>query len=159
MIVPFDTLAPEARVWVYPSNRKLSDEEVAKISIDLNTFLESWTAHGQNLQAAFKIPYNRFIIIGLDENTQASGCSIDSQVRMIQTLESTYDISLLDRMNVTFRQGDFLAHKPLLDFKNLVKSRSVGPQTIVFNNLVQNVAELNTAWEVSAQDSWHARFF
>jgi len=159
MIVPFDRLSEEARVWIYPANRKFSTHEVSAIEKNLSRFLEEWTAHGQSLQAGFQLPYNRFIVIGLEQSTQASGCSIDSQVRMIQALEQQLDIRLLDRMNVTFRQGEFLAHKPLTEFKALVKSRSVGPKTIVFNNLVQNVAELRSAWEVPAEDSWHVRFF
>lgn len=159
MIVPFDKLPEQARVWIYPSDRKLSTSEVADITVELTTFLEDWTAHGQALRTGFSIPYERFIVIGLDQNTQASGCSIDAQVRMIQLLEQKFKISLLDRMNVTFKQGEYFSHKPLLEFKALVKSRSIGPQTIVFNNLVQTIAEFQSAWEVPAQESWHARFF
>ena len=31
--------------------------------------------------------------------------------------------------------------------------------TIVFNNLVNNIEEYNESWEVPAMDSWHSRFF
>jgi len=70
------------------------------------------------LEAGFELPYNRFIVLGLNqEKTQASGCSIDASVRFIQELEQKLDLILLDKMNVTFKQGDFLSHKSLGGFQ------------------------------------------
>ena len=62
-------------------------------------------------------------------------------------------------MNVSYKQGQFVAHKTLLDFKKMVKDKAVSKNTIVFNNLVTNIEELNENWEVPAEDSWHSRFF
>lgn len=160
MLVSFDTLPDSSRVWIYPTQRPLTEDESLQIEKRLSAFLTQWTAHGSDLQAGFKICYRRFLIIALNETLQsASGCSIDASVRFIQELEQTYDLVLLDKMNVTFRQGAFFAHKPLSEFKQMVKNRSVSPETIVFNNLVINKKELETHWEVPAQHSWHARFF
>ena len=46
----------------------------------------------------------------------------------------------------------------LVDFKTMAKNKSVSKNTIVFNNLVTNIAEFNENWEVPASDSWHSRF-
>ena len=73
-------------------------------------------------------------------------------------MEQTYNIDLLDKMNVSFKQGEFVAYKTLSDFKKMAKNRSVSPNTIVFNNLVTNIAEYRTNWEIPAKDSWHNRF-
>ena len=62
-------------------------------------------------------------------------------------------------MNVSYKQGDFVAYKPLKDFKTMAKNRAVSKKTIVFNNLVQNKAEYLEHWEVPAEESWHSRFF
>jgi len=160
MFVPFGTLPDSARIWIYPANRPLSEEESIKIQDKMQTFLTQWTAHGTDLQAGFKIIYKRFLVIALNEALQsASGCSIDASVRCIQEIEQEFNLTLLDKMNVTFRQGEYLAYKPLSEFKKLVKNRSVSKDTIVFNNLVLNKKELETLWEVPAQQSWHARFF
>ncbi|MFV8358568.1 ABC transporter ATPase, partial [Flavobacterium sp. XS1P32] len=70
-----------------------------------------------------------------------------------------YSVDLLDKMNVTFKLGEHIAHKPLIDFKKMVKDKAVTENTIVFNNLVNNVEEYNESWEVAAIDSWHSRFF
>lgn len=159
MLTEFNALPDEARIWIYQCNRTFTDSEVEELRIRISAFLEEWTAHGAQLQAGFKIQYNRFIIIGLDQSqSSASGCSIDASVHFIQSLEKTYDVDLLDRMNVSFKQGKFITYKDLKDFKKMVKNKSVSAQTIVFNNLINNKAELEEFWEVPLQDSWHSRF-
>ena len=159
MVTTFDTLPDDSRVWIYQANRKMSDEEVAEISKKTEVFLKQWTAHGASLEAGFEIKYNRFIIIGLNQaNASASGCSIDASVHFIQSLEKEYDLDLMDKMNVTYYNGEHIAHKSLSDFRLMAKNRSVSGNTIVFNNLVNTKAEYQEDWEVSAKDSWHNRF-
>jgi len=159
MITSFEQLPENARVWIYQANRKLADNEIEFISEKMNIFLEQWTAHGADLEAAFEIKHNRFIIIGLNqENASASGCSIDASVHFIQSLEKEIDVDLLDKMNVTYYNGNFIAYKSLSDFKKMVKARSVSKNTIVFNNLVNTKAEYLENWETPLENSWHNRF-
>jgi hypothetical protein len=151
MLTEFKNLPDDSRIWVYQSNRKLSDEEVVILIPKIEDFLEQWTAHGSDLEAGFEIKYNRFIVLGLNQaNASASGCSIDASVRFIQSLEQEFD--------VTFYNGEFIAHKSLIDFRKMAKARSVSPNTIVFNNLVNTKAEYLENWEVPAKESWHSRF-
>jgi len=159
MIRFFKDLPDDSRVWIYQSNRKLSDEEVSKIKDKVIDFLKEWTAHGQDLEAGYEIKYNRFIVIGLNqENASASGCSIDASVYFIQKLEKEFGIDLLDKMNVTFYNGEFIAHKTLSDFRKMAKAKSVSKNTVVFNNLVNTKIDYLENWEVPAKDSWHNRF-
>ncbi|MCW8981173.1 MAG: ABC transporter ATPase [Altibacter sp.] len=159
MLTDFKSLPDDSRVWIYQANRKLTDEEIATIQDRTSKFLEAWTAHGTDLEAGFELKYNRFIVIGLNQaNASASGCSIDASVRFIQSLEKEFDVDLLDKMNVTFYSGDFIAYKPLTDFRKMAKARSVSPNTVVFNNLVNTKAEYLENWEVPAKESWHNRF-
>jgi len=159
MLADFSTLPNNSRVWVYQCNRKLSDDEVAIITKKATEFLTQWTAHGSNLEAGFEVKYNRFIVIGLNqENASASGCSIDASVHFIQQLEKQFEVDLLDKMNVTFYNGEFIAHKSLADFKKMAKAKSVSPNTVVFNNLVNTKEEYLENWEVPAKESWHNRF-
>ena len=160
MHVPFEELSDEARVWIYPANRPFKEEEIAEISTKLSTFLTQWTAHGAALNAGFTMPYNRFIVIALDESQQeATGCSIDASVRIIQEIEAAYDVILMDKMNVSFKQGEYITYKSLLDFKTMAKNKSVTENSVVFNHLVVNKGEFLTQWEVPAHQSWHARYF
>lgn len=159
MLVDFNELPDSSRIWIYPSNRNFTEVELPELRSRIAAFLEEWTAHGQNLKAGFEVNYNRFIVFGLDQEVaSASGCSIDASVRFIQSLQEIYTVDLLDKMNVTFRQGQFFAHKDLKDFKKLVKLKSVSPDTTVFNNLVNTKDEYLEFWEVPLKESWHARF-
>lgn len=159
MLVDFNTLPEESRVWIYQSNRSFTDTELENIKAKLDIFIENWTAHGSDLQASYTIEYKRFIVIALNQNmNKATGCSIDDSVRFIQQLENEYAVDLMDKMNVSYKQGDFVAYKTLTDFKKMAKERAVSKNTIVFNNLVNNIAEFKEHWEVPASESWHSRF-
>ncbi len=160
MYVDFESLPDESKIWIYQSNRKFSDAEFSEIESALQVFIQNWTAHGTGLEASYQLKYNRFIIIAVNQAVQqATGCSIDASVQFIQDLEKKYEVDLLDKMNVTFKLGEHIAHKPLIEFKKMAKEKAVSGNTIVFNNLVNNIAEYNESWEVPAEDSWHSRFF
>ena len=160
MTVEFSSLPQTARIWIYQCNRPFTLDEIQEISNKLQTFLDGWTAHGADLKAAFEIRYKRFVVIGLDQNQQlASGCSIDASVNFIQQLETAFKVDLLDKLNVSYKQGDYIAYKPLKEFKKMVKDKAVSKNTIVFNHLVQTKGEYLDFWEVPASESWHARFF
>lgn len=160
MYIPFENLPEESKIWIYQSNRKFSDNEFSEIESDLKSFLDSWSAHGTGLESSYLLKYNRFIIIAVNQEVQsATGCSIDSSVAFIQKLEQKYNVELLDKMNVTFKNGEHIAHKTLINFKKMAKEKAVTENTIVFNNLVNTIEEFNESWEVPAMDSWHSRFF
>ncbi len=159
MFVPFDELPDSARIWIYQSNRPFTETELPTLKEELRQFIEEWTVHGANLNASFTLKYNRFIIIAVDEDyASTSGCSVDASVHFIQKLQEKYQVDLLDKMNVTFKQGDYIAYKELKDFKKMVKNRAVSPKTVVFNNLVNSKAEFQEYWEVPMEESWHKRF-
>jgi len=159
MLVDFEKLPLESRVWIYQCNRSFSDDEIQQITRSLDDFIASWTAHGKDLQSGYKIVYKRFIVLALNQNlNNATGCSIDASVRFIQNLEQKYNVDLMDKMNVSYKQGEYVAYKPLKDFRKMAKDKAVSKNTIVFNNLVTNIKEFNENWEVPASQSWHGRF-
>ena len=159
MLVEFNTLPEESRVWIYQANRSFNPQELEEIEAKLKVFIENWTAHGSDLQAGYTIKYKRFIILGLNQNLNlATGCSIDASVHFIQQLEKDYNVDLMDKMNVSYKQGEYVAYKTLTDFRKMAKDKAVSKNTIVFNNLVANIAEFNENWEVPASESWHSRF-
>ncbi|MBZ9729666.1 ABC transporter ATPase [Salegentibacter sp. JZCK2] len=159
MLVPFENLPDSSRVWIYQANRSFTAEELEEIQSRLDQFVTQWTAHGADLQAGYLIKYKRFIVLALDQEINAAtGCSIDASVHFIQQLEKEFNVDLLDKMNVSYKQGEFIAYKTLTDFRKMAKQKAVSPKTIVFNNLVNNKAEFLSDWEVPASESWHNRF-
>ena len=159
MLVSFDKLPLNSRVWVYSSNRKFIQKEIISIRKDLENFLSNWTSHNQNLETGFELRYDRFIIIAVNQEiNNASGCSIDNCVRFIKKLENKYEVDLLDKMNVIYKQDKYLYHKKLNEFISMYKNNLVSLNTVVFNNLVNTVGEYKLKWEVPVKESWHNRF-
>jgi len=149
-----------SRVWVYQSDRKLTDREVQQIQIQLDYFTAGWTAHANELNAKGEIRYHRFLILTVDESQAgASGCSIDKSVNFIKQIEEQFNIRLLDRFNLAYREGEEVLSAPRHDFEAMLKQGSINTDTIVFNNMVQTLKELETKWEVPFKDSWHMQLF
>ena len=159
MLVPFSALPEHSRVWIYPSSRAFTAEEKDAIATQMEEFLSQWATHGSPLKTGYDLPYDHFIVIGLDEAVQgASGCSIDASVRLIQALEQKFNLTLLDKMNVCYRKDETIVYSNMKDFRKLTKNHAVNQETIVFNKLVVNKGEYEDLWEVPAYNSWHSRF-
>ena len=161
MLVPFKSLPKNSRIWIFPSSKEIDIHKKSKIKERLVKFISDWTSHNKNIQAGFELPYNRFIVIALNQNLQnASGCSIDSLINIIQIFEKEFDLILLDRMNVLYRDKTRkIEYLILKDFVKMVKDKSINSSTTVFNNLVVNKEEYMELWEVPAINSWHSRYF
>lgn len=159
MNTTFTDFSPEARIWIYPSSRAFSPAEEQELQSLVAQYLNQWNSHGTPLKSAFEIRHHRFLVILLEDNQHIGGCSLDDLARFIQELEKRFGVSLLDRMNVCFWEGEHIVYQPLADFKKMAKQKKISPELIVFNNLVNNLYEYQNHWEVPARESWHSRFF
>ncbi len=150
-------LANHSRVWIYQANRKLNDKEVTEIRNYGANFIDQWAAHGSDLQAAFEVFYNQFIVLFADESqVKASGCSIDSSVRFIKEIEKEYQLDLFDRLNLTYKSGSEIKMMAMADFQTALEKGQLNEETIVFNNLIETKGEFESKWEVPVKESWHA---
>lgn len=159
MFVDFNTIADDSKVWVYPSNRKFYPTEIEDIEQKIKTFVENWKSDDENFKVSYQFLYNRFIIFIADfSETTLTNADIDASVSFILQLQEEYKVELLDRMNVCFKQGEFVQYKELKDFKKLVKNKAVTAKTIIFDNLINNKEDLDNFWEITIEDSWYNRF-
>lgn len=159
MLVKFDSLSDDARIWVYQSSREFSEQEETIISERLSAFVGDWKRHGQDLKASFKILKKHFIVLAVEESfNPVSGCAIDSSVHTIQELEKLLQLDLTNKMNVSFRDGENINIVSLGDFQKYASERKITGDTVVFNNMVAKKVDLETKWEVNAKDSWHQRY-
>ena len=76
----------------------------------------------------------------------------------MKELADQYDVSLFDRMIFTFLQDNKVETATLSNFKRLFTEGSISKDTFVFDNLVNNVGDLKTAWLKPLALSWHKRF-
>jgi hypothetical protein len=159
MLVDFETLPEESKVWIYPSNRKFYPNEIEEVEAKLKAFVENWKKKDENFKASYRFLYNRFLIlVADDEKTPLVNADIDASVSFILELQTTYKVQLLDKMNACFKQGEFVQYKELKEFKKLLKNRAVTGKTIIFDNLITSKTDLENYWEVPIEDSWYNRF-
>jgi len=159
MYTPYKNLPNNSRVWIYQSNREFTEKEIEFISTKAEEFINSWTRHGDDLKGSFTIKYNQFLVLAVDESfNNVSGCSIDASVHFIQALEKELQLNLMDKMNVTFKNGNHINLVRLSDFQKFAKEHKITQETIVFNNMVATKEDFENSWEVPAKDSWHKRF-
>lgn len=150
-------LAPHARVWIFQADRFLSDMEVSFLKSEMDSFMASWAAHGNELFGDFSVVSDLFLLVGADEQrAPASGCSIDTLMRKIQDLANSMNINFLDRLRVAYEDGTAQIHLVTLDqFKQLMKEQTVSADTTVYNNLIETVGQLEQNWRTKVSDSWH----
>jgi len=151
-------MPPDARLWVYQSNKPLSDAEQKAIQEEGEQFIAGWSAHGAALKASFEILYGRFVVIAVDEKQAlASGCSIDKSVHFIKALEQKHNLNFFDRMQVAYKSGNEILACSLNEFEKLAGEKRVDENTIVFNNMVSSKAAFEKEWEIPLKQSWQSR--
>ena len=160
MYIPFDQMPEHARVWIYQCDRLLNNEDAEAITQKLQQFISNWQAHGTDLKASFKLPYKRFIVIAADQEHYApTGCSIDASVAVIREIEQEFNLNLFDRMTIAFKKDEEIETFKMNQIKQLAGDGALNANSITFNNLVENVGQLATAWEVPAKETWLSRYF
>ena len=153
-------LAKDSKVWIYQSNRKFTDDEVSTITTKLEAFTKEWAAHNIALKSFGKVYYNTFIVLIVDESqTNASGCSIDTSVHFIQSLEKTYNVNLFDRFCIAYKQGNNVEIAKKEQFQELINNGTITSASIVFNNMVQTKEAFEKEWETTIENSWHKKVF
>lgn len=160
MLIPFEEIQENARVWIYQADRKLTTDEEKAIEHTSQIFLEDWAAHGAPLKCAFKIFHHQFLVITVDENfNKASGCAIDSSVSLVKQLEQQLNINFFDRTKIAFIHHDEVFLESLSTLKSSVTDGKINESTLTFNNLISTKSELEAAWLVPAKSTWLSKYF
>ena len=152
MLINYQNLSEEAKVFLYPSSRKFYPNELEEIEVKVKEFISKLT----DVSIAFKIEYKRFLLFFISENLSLSTSLIDELALFIMQLEKEYKVILLDKVNVCFKQGEYVQYQEMKRFRALIKSKSVSKKTVVFNNLIQTKHEFENEWEVLITESWLA---
>ena len=141
------------------ADRQLSSEEVDHVRKSLMAFTVSWAAHGKDLLAVGDILHDRFIILMVDEvKNGASGCSIDSSVAYIKSIEKELQVDFFNRFLLPFRSQDgrveTIRHH---DLAKALEEGTLNHSTVVYNNLVQTKSDFINKWETTLEHSPYAR--
>ncbi|MGB4770236.1 MAG: hypothetical protein WBP58_02180 [Chitinophagaceae bacterium] len=160
MNLAFKQLIPEdfddsSRVWIYQSDRRFTMQEALQIEAMLDGFVEQWNTHGTPVKGFATMFFGQFIVLMADESAATvSGCSTDSSVRLIKSIEQTFQVSLFNRQLLGFVMKDNIQLLPLAQLSYAIEHGFVTRDTLYFNNTVQTKAELLEKWMIPAGNSW-----
>ena len=158
MLVEFTKLDKKSRIWVFQSKDQLDESTYNLIKKKISVFLENWKSHQKSFESSFIIKYKTFVVIAADETNLISGCSIDSLINFVKSIEDEFEINLLDKLDVKYKIGNDINTANLNEFKKICKNIDINDKLIVFNNLVKNIDDFEKKWEVDIRESWHKRF-
>lgn len=152
-------LPPQSRVWIYQANQPLTDEKSKEVQLAAADFARQWVSHNRQLKAAADFLHNRFLVLLVDETQAgASGCSIDTSVSFVKQLQAQYEVDFFDRMHFSYQDANGeVKTLSRSDFEKAYQNGTITDDTLVFDTLVKNKMELDTAWLKPLKDSWHAR--
>jgi len=155
MLTTYELLGPEAKTLIYPGSRNFYVDELPELEEALIRFCEELEGN----EICFRVQYNRFIVFLVSENTPLDLDGHNALVAFLQKLEKRFDIVLLDKVNVSFKQGQYVQMKEIPDFKKLIKNKGVSKKTIVFDHMINTKFEYKNSWEVPAGESWLSHLF
>ncbi len=149
--------ADNSRVWVYQSSRAFIEKEEKEINEQLYQFYAQWQSHGAQVRGWARLLFKQFIVIMADETDfTVGGCSTDSSVRAVKSIERQYDVNFFDRMMLTFLVKHKAEMLPFNQVQYALDKGYINKDTLVFNNVVLTKKELLENWLVPLKDSWLA---
>lgn len=148
-------MSPNARIWIYQSNRDFTEIEILEINKILYNFVESWTAHGTSLLADAQLILNRFIVFSVDESQAlASGCSIDKSVAIVRQLQQQYNVNLLDRTQILYIENEKFKSEHFNDLKEKFSNNLIADSALFFDNTITKLNDFRTNWLKPILNSW-----
>lgn len=157
MFVDFSSLDLSSRVWIFQSETEINKNLEDLIKKELTEFLEKWVSHGIDIISSFEIKYKTFIVIAVSDSINISGCSIDTLINFVKSLENKYNLSLMNKNIIKFKNGSTISSMNISDFKSKCEKIN-NEELIVFNNLVNSIADYRNKWEIDIRLSWHKRY-
>lgn len=151
-VVSFDSLPDSARVWIFGSDKKLSEDAAEALMRDVGDHLANWKAHGEPLTVGNQLLDDRFLVVAVDQSTTgASGCSIDGLFRVLQALQGKFGTNLIGggRLFYRDRQGEVQC-APRSELDALRESGAMTPDTVVFDTTITDLGTFRRKFEQAA---------
>ncbi len=153
-----DDFNDNSRVWIYQSSRLFSISEALEMEYMLNAFVAGWKSHGAPVKGYAHVFFGQFIVLMADESaTSVGGCSTDSSVHLIKSIEEKFNVQMFDRQNLTFVIKDKIELLPLSQLDYAVENNFINAGTLYFNNTVLSKKEMADKWIIPVKESWLAK--
>ena len=155
-VVPFETLPDASRVWVFGSDKPLSEDGTKALLEGVDAHLADWKAHGAPLTVGREWRDGRFLAVAVDQSSAgASGCSIDGLFRVLQGLELHTGTSRVGGGRVFYRdEHGAVQAVPRSEVAALAESGVIAKDTVVFDTSLTDLGTFRACFERRAKDSW-----
>ncbi len=146
------------RIWIFTLSKVLSEEQLNDLSANCKAFVSSWTAHEQKLNASFELYQNTMLIFKVDEALyNASGCSIDKLTHLVQQLEKTFSVELLNRLIVAYEDSGSPKVVHSSKIKELLQNGDINENTMVFDNTISSSEQISQ-WKKPIKSTWLSKY-
>jgi hypothetical protein len=125
----------------------------------MDAFIAQWQAHGADLSASYRWVGRQLLILAVDETKQqATGCSIDKSVHLLQDFGNKHGVDFFNRMLVFVVNEDFSfsTHTPAT-LKEAIASGEVHAGTKVINTLAATLEESGDG-TIALEHSWAGKY-
>ncbi|MBA4738527.1 MAG: hypothetical protein H2059_05105 [Cryomorphaceae bacterium] len=152
------TMNPESRMWFYGLKTPMNAAQSAELKGIMDDFVGGWKAHGAQLAAAYRLIANQFLIIAVDETQQqATGCSIDKSVHLLQEFGENHDLDFFNRMLVYVLENGTFTSYSTAELKAAIAEGKIGPNTQIMNTIAATLKESGMG-TLDLADSWAAKY-
>ncbi len=145
----------DSKVWIYQSSRMFAISEAFEMEEMLQQFVESWKSHGTPVKGFANLFFGRFIVLMADESaTGVSGCSTDSSVHLIKSIEKKFNVDMFNRLMLAFIVKDKIEIIPMAQFKHAIENNFINEETLYFDNTILTKKQLEENWISQVRNSW-----
>jgi len=144
-----------SRVWIYQSSRLFMISEALEIEDILQQFLQQWNSHGVPVKGYANLLFGRFLIFIADETaTGVSGCSTDSSVRIVKSVEQKFNVDMFNRHTLAFVVKEKIEQIPLSQLSYAFQNNFINEESLYFNNTVLTFQQMKNNWIIPVRESW-----
>ena len=151
-VVPFDSLPDSSRVWIFGSDRRLSEDAAKTLMREVGDHLANWKAHGEPLTVGSQLIDDRFLVVAVDQSTAgASGCSIDGLFRVLQATQGKLGVNLVGGGRLFYRDGRGQVQcAARSEMDELRASGAITDDTVVFDTTITDLGTFRSKFEQAA---------
>ena len=148
-------LPPHARLWLFLSDKALSETQEAQLSQLLTQFTDSWKSHGQPLSAGFAILHGHIVIIAVDQQVESpSGCSIDKAFRILQEFGGNHGLDFFHRLLIPLDMPEGISIVPRSQIAGMLTNGELSPQQPYFDLTIQSLDALRNNFRKPLTEGW-----
>ncbi|MFA9215452.1 MAG: hypothetical protein ACEQSR_16700 [Candidatus Methylacidiphilales bacterium] len=155
MTIPFSQMPPNAKVWIYASDKIINASQLETIHQMAVPFIQNWTAHQNQLKAEFAVLYNCFLVFMVDEGfNEISGCGIDKSVKLVKEIEQATSLNFFNRLKIQTIENQSINIYSKIEIVEKIENNTLTSNVKTFNNQVTNKLQFDSEWIIDLENAW-----